>query len=512
MSLVAALFAFNLWRAATVPVTHDEALTYLRYVAGDWGAVFGHFDANNHVLHTVLCKLIVEAFGLSMWTLRAAGLLGALLFLAVAARIAFVIAGARFGSAVLFGVAAANPLVVRELSLARGYSLALGFFGVGLLALIPGGLGRSRREPGNRLAAGDLHATAAGIAFGLSAAANLTLLFPCLGALAGAGLLSWLSPSSRDGRFRGWIRPGIPAAALALALLAVPAFHAARSGLARRMVEGKPASVLRTAQETNYYLGAPTTAKSIRSLLGGSLGTGAATRLAVWLLALALAAMAFVLAVGIGRSRRVTPRVRGAVLLGSSLFGAAAILALLHAAIGLPLPQARTGLSFLVLFPFAWGASIAFLPRRARHNAAWLSILAGVAILVQYVRILPRPDRIVPDSERMIEVLQSSAAAGAPPWRVSASWFVAPNLEFSRRLLRARAVAPIAYRAPLCVDDFDAYVLLGKDLALADSGRFEVVFRDARSRAIVAIPRGRAGKEASEAPCPAARLSEKWPP
>jgi hypothetical protein len=508
--LVAVLFALSVRRAATLPVTHDEALTYLRYVAGDWRAVFGHFDANNHVLHTALCKLIVGTFGLSLGTLRAAGLFGALLFLVAAARIAAVVAGGGLGSAVLFGVAATNPLVVRELSLARGYSLALAFFGLGLLALIPGGFGPSRRESGHRLAAAEIHPAAAGIAFALSTAANLTFLFPCLGAAAGAGWLSLSSPFPRRGRIRAWVRLGLPAAGLAMALLAVPAYQAARRGLARRTIAGTSANVLQTAQKANYYLGEPSTAGSIRTLLGGSLGEAGTTRLAAWLLAFAFAAIAVFLAVGIRWAWRITPRPRIAVLFGSSLFGTAAILALLHVAIGLPLPQARTGLSFLVLFPFAWGASVVLLPSRVRRAAIPLSVLAGAVVVVQYARVASRSDLVVPDSERMIEALQSSAGASASPWRVGASWFVAPNLEFSRRLLRARAVAPIEYREPLCVDDFDAYVLLGKDAALADSVGLDVIFRDARSGAVVAIPTGRGNRAQASRDCPPARALEKW--
>jgi hypothetical protein len=390
----------------------------------------------------------------------------------------------------------------------KGPPLAL--FGYGLLALIPGGLRRPRRQSRGLRAAGDVYPGTAGIAFALSVAANLTLLFPCLGAAAGAAWLSGWPARGRHGRARGWLRLGVPAGA-ALLLLAIPAFYAARRGLARATAGGG-SGVLQSAQKANYYLGELSTAGSVHALLGGSLGVAGTTRLAAGLLAFAAAAIVLLLVVGARRLRRGVPRVRTAILFGSSLFGAASILAVLHMATGLPLPQARTGLPFLVLFPFVWGASILLLPRRAIRVVFSVSAFAGAMIVFQFIRISSRSDLVVPDSKGIVDVLQGLALASPSPWRGGASWFAAPNLEFSRRLVRASALAPIGYREPLCVGDFDAYVLLGADLVLADS-RFDLVFRDPRSGAVVAIPRaGAPGRNAPPAPCPPARRAEQWRP
>ena len=515
--LVAALFGLHVRRALTIPVTHDEALTYLRYVTGSWGGVIGHFDSNNHVLQTVLCKAIVGVFGVSVGTLRAAALLGALLFLIAWARIAVVVAGGGLGSVVLFGLAASNPLVVRQLSLARGYSLALAFFGVGLLALIPEGISilRRRRADGPER---KVHPAVAAIAFSLSVAANLTLLFPCVGAAAAAIGLAWYSPKGERAGFRRWLRYGLPAACLAVAFLSVPVVHAVRRSLARRSEAKAPAAgILESAQKANYYLGELSTSGSLHALLGGSLGPAGATRAAVFLSALAGTAMAIFLVFGIrryrGAARRLRARLRTrsttAVLLAGSLFGSVAILAALHAAIGLPLPQARTGLPFLVLSPFAWAASILLLPRRARRAGSLLSALAGAALLIQFFRVSSRSDLIVPDSERMIEMLRGVSRGTTTPWRVSASWFAAPSLELYRRLDRADEIAPFEYRDPLCLAGADAAVLMGKDRISSSAGGFDEIFRDPRSGAEVVVSRRNAGMNA---PCPPARLAERWSP
>ena len=66
--LLAGVFATNVYRAATQSIAHDEALTYHLFVAAPWQFVFNAYDANHHVLHTILCKVSVKLFGLSAFS------------------------------------------------------------------------------------------------------------------------------------------------------------------------------------------------------------------------------------------------------------------------------------------------------------------------------------------------------------------------------------------------------------------------------------------------------------
>src|SRR5436189_1689879 len=79
--LVLALLAMNIYRAWAQPITTDEAFTYNLYVDGPASKIFTYYDANNHVLHTILCRMSVKLFGLSEFTMRIPSLLGGLFYL-----------------------------------------------------------------------------------------------------------------------------------------------------------------------------------------------------------------------------------------------------------------------------------------------------------------------------------------------------------------------------------------------------------------------------------------------
>jgi hypothetical protein len=456
-------------------VTHDEALTYLRYVAGSWRGTVGRFDSNNHILGSVLCKLSVGAFGLSLPSLRAPALAGTALFLLSMGRLARVVAGEGSGAFVLCGLTTLNPLVIRVMPVARGYSLALGLFGLALLLLLP-------REGSSKtrdfLAAG---------ALALSVAANLTFAFPCAGAAAGTVLLR-----RRKLENRRTLDRVVVAASLA-AIAAVLSLELLRPGTLHR------------AQKSNYYLGASTAAQSLRLLLGGSIGSAAASEtalIAAGLLAVALAAM-FLAALA-----RPEPA-PAAILTGSALFAGGAALMALHVALGLPLPQGRTGLAYVVLFPLAWAACAEVLPHRVRRPLLAISAVAGGLIVAVFIRHDLRVNWGIPDSRAMVRAIESS---GCPmPCRVSASWFLAPNLEFSRRLVRSSRLAPIAYRSPICTEGFDAYALFGSNEAIAAQKGLPIAYRDTESGAVIALAGPPSTSGTSRPQCPPAKLSETWP-
>ena len=80
--VLAVVFAANVYRARTQSFTADEAVTYNNYVSAPLRATLTDFDANNHVLNTLLEKVSAALFGASEFTLRLPSLAGGALYLA----------------------------------------------------------------------------------------------------------------------------------------------------------------------------------------------------------------------------------------------------------------------------------------------------------------------------------------------------------------------------------------------------------------------------------------------
>lgn len=125
-------------RAARVPITHDEALTYLRFVSAPLAEVLsfaGTDAANNHLLLTILDRFLVSVLGPSELVLRlpvllsfAAGLAASWLLLRGRCAPALALAA--------FLTFATSRLGIELFSLARGYGLAVGLSVCGLLLLV----------------------------------------------------------------------------------------------------------------------------------------------------------------------------------------------------------------------------------------------------------------------------------------------------------------------------------------------------------------------------------------
>lgn len=87
----AIFFSLVVLRALSVPITHDEAYTYLHYVRQSWLGIILYKPPhipNNHILNTLLAKLSVTIFGLSDFNLRLPNVLAAIIYLRYAAQLA----------------------------------------------------------------------------------------------------------------------------------------------------------------------------------------------------------------------------------------------------------------------------------------------------------------------------------------------------------------------------------------------------------------------------------------
>lgn len=174
-----ALFAM-FWviaRACRQSITIDEADSYhfwvSRFDPSHWEAA-----SNNHVLNSMLERLVTGIFGVSHLTVRAPALLGAAIYILAALYLCKVITIDKLLQWTLFAGLVYNPFVMDHLVAARGYSLALGF----LLAAIA--FAFSDRPP-LRVAA------LSSLCIGLSFAANFSFAF--VNAAVTILILVWLS-------------------------------------------------------------------------------------------------------------------------------------------------------------------------------------------------------------------------------------------------------------------------------------------------------------------------------
>lgn len=122
VALLLTAAGLTIYKAATAPITYDEAYTYLRFARKHTGDILSNYEyPNNHMLHTIAVRLSTRTFGDSLWAIRLPGLIGGLALLA-----ALVALGRRFEEPVRTGWPVATaflPIVMEYNGLARGYSL-----------------------------------------------------------------------------------------------------------------------------------------------------------------------------------------------------------------------------------------------------------------------------------------------------------------------------------------------------------------------------------------------------
>lgn len=122
VALLASAIGLTVYKAATAPITYDEAYTYLRFARQHTGAILRNYEyPNNHMLHTIAVRVSTRWFGDGLLAIRLPGLIGGIALLA-----AFVAIGRRFDEPVgtVWPIGAAwLPIVLEYNGLARGYSL-----------------------------------------------------------------------------------------------------------------------------------------------------------------------------------------------------------------------------------------------------------------------------------------------------------------------------------------------------------------------------------------------------
>jgi hypothetical protein len=403
---IGVLTGINIYRAATQSITHDEAVTYQRYASGPLYQFISSSDANNHVLHSLLCRLAVSVLGPLEIAVRAPSLIGGVLFLVMIARVGWRVWGASATSVLTLLVLGLSPFVMDYLSIARGYSLALGLWVAALDQFLAVVLDSPRTPAESNVVNWDSAIRRASRLLALALLANLTF-FPAAVGLAGC----WAAWAQRVRRralaetpreFRRWLwrclgRPG----AIVFASMAIA------------FVKLRP---------RQFYYGANTIAESLRSLVYPSFAHHPQTwpwnNQSPWFTScLDVIALVMVPALALGlivlwvlaarRLYRLEPDDGGSSLPSLWLFYLSAgtlCLALVQVfalhALGMKLPLERTGLVFLPPFFLALLASgsgvlaSAHFASRDQHGRVPVVYRLGSAIADRSLSILDLRQRL----------------------------------------------------------------------------------------------------------------------
>jgi hypothetical protein len=444
LAIACALARFGVccYRAVHQSIVVDEATTYNKFISGSWRKLFGRYDANNHILSSIMVKLSVTLGGLSPFTLRLPSLIaGFFLTLGVFWLLKRIESWPLRWAA--FAVVCLHPLIFDFSIAARGYSLSLAFFVWGLYFCM------ERRY------------LIAGILLGLSFAANLAILFPIL------ALLLVITILERQ------MKP--------LLNLAVPAL------LLGALITGPS---LRRAHKDDFYTGYPDLRTSIASLASTSLHARAdrdgilgdrSTAEHIGVIALPI----FLLLVG-GAAFFTEDRRQLIPFLTLTITIVGLILAarLLH----VNYPSDRTCLYFIILAAVAWAvAGDVFKSRLVQ--AVWL--VPAVLLLIQFSTQLQMQYfqfwRVETD-DKIIAGLIQEASADKPEnsMTLSATWMHQPTLEFYRRYLHIAALKPVERFDPTPLTGFDFYVLSWGDVDRAKQIGLRTIFADPDTEVILA--------------------------
>lgn len=476
------LGAWAVARAAGVAVTHDEALTFLIHVPGSWSEVLAHsryIGSNNHLLITVLVKLLLGMLPPSELVLRLPALLGLGLYVAACWSL---LRAWTSGPRVVLGliVLTANPFLVDMFTVARGYGL-----GLGLLAAATAVAVRASNvaAPCRRLA----RETAAAALAGLAALANLSLVLGvvALGALVAIAALRAVAAAGRVQT--GWRLACAVAAPWGLAALTLRVVYS-------RAVLGRIGYYVADWGGTRGFW-----ADSVRSLaeatLYGRAGSAVVTAVTIGA-AVLLVAGAVAGGWCLWRRRIVQP-----VALVSAFVGLVwAGMALAHVAAGVRWPVDRSAIvlipGLLLVLVTGWDLASRSASPAGRGLALGTGCLTVAAVVVELASANLTRTYLWPHDAATRRVMQSvGVLAGQAPKesvRMLVSWPLEPAVNFYRVTRRIDGLAPVSRAHPQ--PGADLYYLLEEDRQAVRELGLRVCRESRDAGTLLAAPAG--------APCP----------
>jgi hypothetical protein len=433
---VAALTVVNLIRAMTLPVTSGEAWNYDRFVAPEWRQAFEHFDLNNHVLNTLLIRISTARFHLTELSLRLPSLLGGLLYLWVAYRLATRRFAPGPAALAVLGLLTLNPMVLDGMSEARGYGMGLAFLLWALELILESAESFNMRK---------LNLVA--VCLGLSVSAALAFAAPA--AAMAAVFLAW---------GRGWVYPKgqgtvfvLLTLLTAFVFLAIPVDHT-RAGA--------------------FLAGATSLRQTLNEISEISLGTSlkvlaGAVRVGVALLAL----VSLVAVMRMWRSTTAGLVVLSAGTLVLSLVTLLAANRWVHARF----PQG--GAVYLVPLCTLVFASILL---KWKHRAAQITLYAAsFGLMALYLSELDFQSYASGEEFAGGRVIAKKLRAeiGTRAARIATSEAAEPVFNYYRTRLRQGNWERIEPRGP--AGSYEYYVLAGSDRAMVEERHLHVLYKDA---------------------------------
>jgi len=500
LTLLAALLATNLYRAATQSIVHDEAFSWQLYLSGPVSAIFKTYTANNHFLATLLDRISITFFGPSEFAMRLPSVLAGAWFFWTVFRLCSLLFGE--GWFLLLGCAALalNPILLDFFVAARGYGLAMAGLFWGLYQMLAWMDERARGGKEIELR-GRLWKAALGCS--VAVACNPTFLIP-VSLLAAAFCVVLLrqpeapapvettAPATRKkskkGRPKAAIATGrsyaaflnfiVPVAALALAFVLTFPVDVARTGDLYAAIKG-----LRSLINVSFAYGG---------------GTGVLHRIErissdIAIFFLPLGVVAALIVAWTARPGRGTLAMT-ALLSSLAVAGSAVLLALAHLTSGIPYPEDRTGIYFV---PLATLAALS-LAQMLVVNTGWMR-WTGVVIAVVLVCFTAEFAaqwnvksfwvwRYDADTKQAFDRLEAAKPANAVDGsvRLGVSWVYEPALNYYRDVRKAVWLAPVER------DGFDGarqfYVLSPEDQASPKLPKMKPLYRGPVSGTLLAIP------------------------
>jgi hypothetical protein len=410
-----AIFMWSVVRAATQSVTPGEAWNYDRFIGPHWNESFMQFDANNHVLNTILVRISTARIHLTEFSLRMPSLLFGALYLWAAYRIARRWYGTGWLFLAVLGLLALNPLILDAMSEARGYGMSLACWMWALDLVASGG-----------------SMSLAGVLLGLSVSGSLAFMAPAMALVVVA-----------RGRRKWDCMPQL-AVLTAFVLLVLPVNHAEKDVLVQ---------------------GATSLRQTLNELAAGldfdSPVVWAVARIGVAVLAMVGAICLF--------WRRTPPLM---YMAGGSLAISLGLLWVAHWKIGTAFPQ--EGAMFLVPMLVLLLASLVQMWGRESAEIGFLVVAAFFAVhWLDHVRLPYRAAGELAGGRDVAKALRADAKIR--PVKVGVSGAAEPIMRYYRWRYRQTNWGEIR---PVGDGQFDYYVLTAADAGLVERRGLQVLYRD----------------------------------
>jgi len=215
-------------RACLQSVTLDEANSCLGFARNPLPLQW-YPSSDNHVLNSLLERLVISVFGLNELTMRSPAIAGAFVYAGAALYFSALVATKTIVRVSLFLCLVYNPIVLDYLVAARGYSLAIGFLLAAITVLASVILGDKGGQGTN------LHRKCvwASVLLGLSFAAHFSFAF--VDAATMLLFFFWAAAQARRSRTGGYSRLAascfLPGAVVAFVLVGWTVLHFAKSDI-----------------------------------------------------------------------------------------------------------------------------------------------------------------------------------------------------------------------------------------------------------------------------------------